>query len=226
MSPGEIVATLERMASRGMMGRGDDGRACLFAGLAMVTVLALVGACTPDGEPTNPSTSTSSTIVTSTADPSTAEPTTEPTPTEYPSPQRPAAMDEDSVDGAIAAVTYFLDLYGYVYATGDLEPWRAMSHADCRFCESVSERAEGLFADGGYVEGDVLTINHTSAAPPTAAEPSYMVAVDLLESSHVFYYGDGSTENFEERQYPNFVVAVQRVDDGWITRGVDTDSTL
>ena len=54
-------------------------------------------------------------------------------------PERPAALDEPpSVEGAVAVAEYFLLLYPYVYATGDLADWNALSHPECIFCASVA----------------------------------------------------------------------------------------
>uniref|UniRef100_UPI0028E56CF7 DUF6318 family protein n=1 Tax=Actinomyces dentalis TaxID=272548 RepID=UPI0028E56CF7 len=51
-----------------------------------------------------------------------------------PEPQRPAEADQHDLTGAIAAAQYFITLYPYVYATGDLTAFRAMSDATCKFC--------------------------------------------------------------------------------------------
>ena len=45
-----------------------------------------------------------------------AEVTPTPTPTPVVKPERPAAMDEPTTDGAIAAATYFLQLYDYAFS--------------------------------------------------------------------------------------------------------------
>ena len=46
-----------------------------------------------------------------------------------PKPERPAGMDELSPEGLRLAGEYVLALYPYVYATGDLSDWQAMSEA-------------------------------------------------------------------------------------------------
>jgi len=69
-----------------------------------------------------------------------------------PKPERPAGMDEQTPEGAAAAATYFLSLYSYVYATGDLSLWQAMSTSDCEFCRLVTERVNTLHESGGWGE--------------------------------------------------------------------------
>ena len=70
-----------------------------------------------------------------------------------PGPDRPAAMDEVSTDGAIAAATYFLQLYPYAYNTGDLTEWKALSHPECMFCASVVDNVTAMHEQGHRSEG-------------------------------------------------------------------------
>lgn len=65
-------------------------------------------------------------------------------------PERPEGMDEESAEGAVATATYFVQLYPYVYATGDLEQWRSMSRQDCLFCGSVITNVTRLHDSGGW----------------------------------------------------------------------------
>lgn len=114
--------------------------ACAWAGLLLV-------ACTgPDGDPSPDPTSPTPSATASNPAPSTSAP-----------PARPAAMQRQDVEGAIAAAQYFLELYPYAYNTGDLTEWRAMSHPDCIFCASVIDNVEELHAAGGYQSGGSVT---------------------------------------------------------------------
>ena len=67
-----------------------------------------------------------------------------------PKPERPAGMDELSPEGLRLAGEYFLSLHPYVYATGDLEPWQAMSDPECRFCSNVVDNVTNLHSYGGW----------------------------------------------------------------------------
>ena len=99
-----------------------------------------------------PTTATPSPSVTPAESPT---PTPSPTPTETPvvdvtvKPERPAALDEPpSVEGAVAVAEYFLLLFPYVNATGDLSDWSALSHADCIYCTNVAARVNEKFGLG------------------------------------------------------------------------------
>lgn len=78
------------------------------------------------------------------------------TPYTLPEPVHGPAMDVDpvGVDGAIAAATYFMQLYPYVFATGDVTALQALSHPDCAFCTKVSKDAAALHEEfGNHMEG-------------------------------------------------------------------------
>ena len=69
-----------------------------------------------------------------------------------PKPERPAGMDEFTVEGAVATGEYVLALYPYVYATGDLSDWQAMSDPECGFCNNVITKVTKLHDAGGWVD--------------------------------------------------------------------------
>ena len=61
-------------------------------------------------------------------------------------------MDEFTVEGAVATGEYVLALYPYVYATGDLSDWQAMSDSECGFCNNVITKVTKLHDAGGWVD--------------------------------------------------------------------------
>ena len=69
-----------------------------------------------------------------------------------PKPERPAGMDELSPEGLRLAGEYFMSLYPYVYATGDLSDWQAMSDPDCGFCNNVMTKVTELHSTGGWMD--------------------------------------------------------------------------
>ncbi|MBE6482678.1 MAG: hypothetical protein E7Z94_09985 [Actinomyces ruminicola] len=121
---------------------------------ACLATLALAAGC---------ATSNTATTTTAPAASATATPTASPTPTlspedaaaratalamEPPQPYTP----EFTPDGAAEAATYFIELYPYVYATGDLDTWQNMSEDDCEFCNSVVSNATELQNAGGWID--------------------------------------------------------------------------
>ncbi len=135
--------------------RPSGGTAALLIGACAVGGLA---GCTRDSvEPTPAPTVSSS---------PTATPSPTPTPTTPPeaiAPERPAAMDEISVDGAEAAATYFLQLYPYVYATRDLAEWSILSDPECIFCASVISNVEAQQESGTVNRGSLINLQEIEA---------------------------------------------------------------
>ena len=54
-----------------------------------------------------------------------------------PAPAKPPQMNEETSEGAVASVYYFLDLYRYAFMTGDTTEFAAMSEDGCKFCQST-----------------------------------------------------------------------------------------
>ncbi|MHA7132750.1 DUF6318 family protein [Oerskovia turbata] len=72
-------------------------------------------------------------------------------------PERPADMARTDEVGAAAAAVYFLELYPYVMATGDLAEWDAMTWVDlCGFCTATRDQAHEIANSGSvYVGGEI-----------------------------------------------------------------------
>ena len=67
-----------------------------------------------------------------------------------PAPAKPSQMNEESPEGAVASVGYFLDLYRYAYMTGNTTEFAAMSDGQCIFCKSAIDNSTKLHAEGGW----------------------------------------------------------------------------
>ncbi|WP_423462806.1 DUF6318 family protein [Promicromonospora sp. MS192] len=68
-------------------------------------------------------------------------------------PERPAAMERDDAEGAAAAAEYFIELYPYVMATGDVEEFEALSHRACSYCRGTLENSAWLRDTGSTFQG-------------------------------------------------------------------------
>lgn len=79
-------------------------------------------------------------------------------------------MDEPTTDGAIAAATYVMQLYGYSFATGDLAPWRAMTAETCQLCASVERGVDDMRAAGESSTGSVVEVLGATATETTHDE--------------------------------------------------------
>ena len=78
-------------------------------------------------------------------------------------PAKPPQMNEESAEGAVASVYYFLDLYRYAFMTGNITELEAMSEDQCVFCNSVIDQVNDLHKVGGWAnkwEQDITNIRY------------------------------------------------------------------
>ncbi|MBB2924921.1 DUF6318 family protein [Cellulomonas cellasea] len=186
-----------------------------YGGAIGALALSMLTSCS--GEPAAEPTPTSTASASPTADPT-------PTPTTTPEPERPAAMDDPGVDGAVAAATYFLSLYPYVYNTGDLTAWKALSHPECVFCASVVTNVEAMHAKGNHQEGTDTTV---SSARAQEIEPGALYAVDMTVSQGPAVELDRNGAVVEEDPSTTesvMHVAVQRAGSVWVIRECEVES--
>ena len=185
-----------------------------WAVMGMVCGLALA-ACT--GEAQDPPTTTAAT----TAAPSPSEtPTATPTPDAATPPERP---DMSAVDAATAEVVarYFLELYPYVYATGDLTEWRALSHPDCIFCASVITNVEEMVAAGETVSGAQVALSDIVTTP--ISDSYFNVELTAEQGASSRLDSSGSLIGRTPPSTYRMAVGALYEDGTWRIRGVDTD---
>ena len=80
-----------------------------------------------------------------------------------PAPAKNPQVSEETSEGAVASVYYFLDLYRYAFMTGDTTELAAMSEDGCVFCNSVIDQATELHKEGGWAnrwEQDITNIRY------------------------------------------------------------------
>ncbi|MDO8106028.1 DUF6318 family protein [Isoptericola sp. b441] len=119
-----------------------------------LVVIASVGGCTARGQapsPTAPMASARRAVM----PPTTAAPSP-PRPTE---PAKPTGWTRGGDDDAVAAARYFLDLYNYVRATGDLTEWDALSDPGCEFCANTHTRVAEVYQAGGRLDGGTVAVS-------------------------------------------------------------------
>ena len=187
-------------------------RGTRWAVVAVLSMLALAG-CTGETEepPTTPSATSAAPSPSETA-------TATPTPDAATPPERP---DMSVVDAATAEAVakYFLELYPYVYATGDLTEWQALSHPECIFCASVISNVEEMVAAGEHWEGGLATL----APPRTTAVSSdfFSVTIEAEEAPARRVGADGATA--EESTGGRSLMTVIVINEGgtWRVRGCD-----
>lgn len=125
-----------------------------------------------------------------------AEPEEGPGPQDYPHPEPGTEIEDDSQAGAEAAAVYFVELYSYIYATGDFEAWDKLSADACGFCSGVRENVAEIYGSGGYVLTSPPSIGDVRSQ--VWAEDSADFAVAVVSEDPGFQDFDSDGELVEE----------------------------
>ncbi|WP_146841519.1 DUF6318 family protein [Cellulomonas composti] len=128
-------------------------------------------------------------------------------------PVPPDALGGPATKAAAADVArYFLSLFPYVFATGDLQAWKSLSGASCKYCANVVSMVDEMFADGNhsvggefefasvegddYKEGEFAVLLRFRESPSQTVSSTGVVVEDFpdtkLESAEVHVVWDGS----------------------------------
>ena len=92
----------------------------------------------------------------------TVDPAVQPQRPEISRPEEPAALTEQSAEGAQATLTYMLESYTYMMTTGDTSVWSESVDPDCQVCVSFLDNAEVLNEQGGYLVDGEFEVEETS----------------------------------------------------------------
>jgi hypothetical protein len=129
-------------------------------------------------------------------------------------------MDEVSAEGAEAAAVYFLELFPYVFATGDLEEWRALSHPECIYCASVVEGVEEMVAADHHSEGGLVAASEVHSTEADIGR-WWLVTLTLVEQPSSTLTQSGQVVDvFPDVKTYATDVAVIRERDWWLVREV------
>ncbi|MGZ8799330.1 MAG: DUF6318 family protein [Aeromicrobium sp.] len=77
------------------------------------------------------------------------DPTTKPSPTAT-VPSMPNEAEANTVDGAIAFVEHYVDVFNYASNTGDVTELQRLSDPKCEGCTEYIDLFEGTYAAGGF----------------------------------------------------------------------------
>jgi len=132
-----------------------------FGGIVLAAAL-LLGACTDDPAPKEPTGTTSATAG-------------RPTPTAT-LPVMPDQAKENSPEGATALVAYWVELSNYAAETGDVEALARISASDCEGCAKYIELYRTTYSNGGYFKGGAWELGD---ARVSHVDESYFVAVHV-----------------------------------------------
>lgn len=140
-------------------------------------------------------------------------------------PERPAAMDEPTTDGAIAAATYVLDVYTYTVNTGDVDLWQSVTLPSCSFCAGVSADVEARNAEGQRIVGGDAVVGESRATEISAGQ-WFSVEMSVLQRASSRVDKDGAELSARADKQHDMVFALSW-DDGFRVdeMGVETETS-
>lgn len=105
----------------------------------------------------------------------------------WPEPEIPDEIYEPTEEGAEALIQYWFDARHHARITGDVEPWRYISHEECGVCVGMIDAVEEAHPDGWYVEdSDEILESHLTLDSDVHAS-----GLVLLHQTSFEFYGDG-----------------------------------
>ena len=139
-------------------------------------------------------------------------------------PEKPAKMSENSPEGAVAAAEYFVSLYPYVYATGDLTEWDAMSEDGCVFCGSVHDNVTELHESGGWADPWSQTVTADSYGNDPDNDARFVVPIKVESVPGLVHTGADSRTPTSSATTRTESIKVQLIwtDDSWIVEEAQT----
>ncbi len=87
-------------------------------------------------------------------------------------------------EGAITAATYFLSLFPYMYATGDLDAWKNMSDDNCEFCNNAMNDAAALHDIDGWADPWVQEITALGWRIDDTDPNRYVIRINVVSQAH------------------------------------------
>ena len=138
-------------------------------------------------------------------------------------PERPAALGGPGTEENAKAVgRYFLSLFPYVVATGDLTAWDALSGQSCTYCSSVREFVTEIHDAGHHGEGGAFELGFTSGFDVGGGD--FVVGIEYIETPSQTVAADGTVvEDFPETLSYKANFSLTWTGTTWVVNGVQVD---
>lgn len=144
-------------------------------------------------------------------------------PQEYEHPVPGPDFDDDGQAGAEAAAVYFVELYSYLYATGDFEAWDELTTDECNFCAGVRERVRSLYHEGGHGVTYEPSVESVAGQIWDSSPGDFSVAVVLPSPALEIVDASGAITDAYEEVLTRVWVLVERRAGHWFVVGVDAE---
>lgn len=179
--------------------------------LASLGLLFGMAACDGNGgqEPTEPTTpETSESQTTDATEDATGE-------QDYPHPEPHEDIENDGQAGAEAAAVYFVKLFPYSLATGDLEAWDQISAESCEHCDLIRGNITEIYDAGGYATIDPYEILGVSSTPSSDVDGDWLVYVEAVAAEARIFDEDGAEMESCSSGRSKSTVLLRHNDNSW-----------
>ena len=126
----------------------------------------------------------------------------------------PVEAEQNDPTGAQQAAIYFVSLYPYAFATGDLTQWDAMSENRCVLCTSIHDGVTQLHEDGGWADPWSLEPSGTEYWDPTPGYDHSRVDVTYSAGPATSHLGDGSHQTTSDAEEGAVITLAMRYVNG------------
>lgn len=133
-----------------------------------------------------------------------------------PAPVKSPQMNEETSQGAVASVYYFLDLYRYAFMTGDTTELTAMSEDGCVFCKSVIDEATELHEGGGWSNKWEQEITNIRYYEKLEGYNYNLIHVHINYGQMTSYYQSATPDITESKEDQELKFGVRYVNDRWM----------
>ena len=137
-------------------------------------------------------------------------------------PTKSSNMDNNDADGAVNSAYYFMELYRYVFVTGDTTEFAAMSEDDCMFCQDTIDTAVEVHASGGWAEPWEQDIPIADYYPPPEGGEYSKVELTVTMGESITYDGDGTKHEWPAPEDHVLAVILHYVDGRWMVVGCNS----
>ncbi len=138
-------------------------------------------------------------------------------------PARPTALDGPATEENAKEVgKYFLTLFPYAVATGDLGAWNTLSGADCKYCQSVRDLVAEIHEPGNHGTGGAYELGFAGVS--ALGGDRFVVSIEYVETPSRTVAPDGSiVEDFPDAYSMKAQVELSWSSGEWTVDGVQVD---
>lgn len=129
-------------------------------------------------------------------------------------------MSSADESGAVAAATYFAELYSYAWATGDTSSWEEMSSEACEWCTQVADDIAAMVSSRERSTGASMLVEESNG---TEIEPQRWYSADLrvIQGSSQRLAADGTVLSDSPGGRFRFFAALSWTAGSWQVDAVD-----